>query len=263
MRHHIVEMFKNQMSSVQLLKGNIISPSVLAFIWSAVFALLVLSFAADAASADSEQDCMQFVAKGQMYMQVSGGRLKALGEFDKAIQLCPKCARARYARSQYFNSVRSYKQALHDLDAAIYLNPQMYKNEKTLAERKAIKIAMHMERGKYHLASAQNPLFEPPLYDPPEYSTRADDFEQAVGELSTVLAIDPENFEALFDRARAFTGLRQYDKALADVDASLSLNNRPDCYGLRAYIEFKQKRYDSALADLDLLLNKIRQILVF
>ncbi|MCC0178728.1 serine protease, partial [Waterburya agarophytonicola K14] len=76
------------------------------------------------------------------------------------------------------------------------------------------------------------------------------DYQGAVDDFSQVLAVDPNNFDALSGRAEAYFWSNSFDAAIKDYDLVLQQNNNNATYFFnRAYAHSQLKNHEKAIAD--------------
>jgi tetratricopeptide (TPR) repeat protein len=83
-------------------------------------------------------------------------------------------------------------------------------------------------------------------------AAQAGDFKEAVNRYTLSLSEVPDNTSVLLMRAMAFYGLKEYEKALADIYKALSFDaSMPDAYSSKALIEWTMGDTKAALVDYD------------
>lgn len=83
------------------------------------------------------------------------------------------------------------------------------------------------------------------------YSDACTNPPRAVELLSEAIALAPAFHEAYAYRALARKDLKEYDKALSDINKAITLESSPNYLAFRALILTLQKKFNSAQADLD------------
>jgi tetratricopeptide (TPR) repeat protein/serine/threonine protein kinase len=79
---------------------------------------------------------------------------------------------------------------------------------------------------------------------------KAKDYVGAIAEFDEALRLDPENADALEDRANARIAREEYDEALADLDRALAIDPKhADAHESRGQIYLARKDYDRAILD--------------
>lgn len=90
--------------------------------------------------------------------------------------------------------------------------------------------------------------------------TKSIDFwynDPTFSEVAEVLERKPDDADAHSDRARIYWRARNYDKALQDINRSISVDPaRYDFYGTRSRLYFETGRYDLALKDISIALQR-------
>ena len=115
---------------------------------------------------------------------------RAIEDFDQAIRLDPKYARAFYDRGNAYAAKAQYDRAIEDYDQAIRLNPKY-----TFA---------FYNRGNAYAAKAQ-------------YDHAIEDYDQAI-------RLDPKYAFAFITRGNAYKAKAQYDRAIEDFDQAIGLD---------------------------------------
>lgn len=77
------------------------------------------------------------------------------------------------------------------------------------------------------------------------------DYQHAVPDFSQAIALNPKNVEAYEVRAFCYTELGDYDRAIADYTIAIAQNPHPGTVFERGQAYLKKKDYQKALADLD------------
>jgi tetratricopeptide (TPR) repeat protein len=82
------------------------------------------------------------------------------------------------------------------------------------------------------------------------YRIEVREYQQAIADFTAALAIEPDNSDALINRATAYKHLEKYDLALADLATAEKLvPNSAILFSNRAGIEAVQKNYPAAIQD--------------
>lgn len=78
------------------------------------------------------------------------------------------------------------------------------------------------------------------------------DYDRAIADYDATLRLTPRNADALFNRGNALGNKGEHDRAIADFDAAIGLNPKdPAAYNGRAYEWTIRGEYDKAIADYD------------
>lgn len=186
-----------------------------------------------------------------------GGALEeALREYDLAIALDARLARAHRGRAYARGELHDYEAAVDDLDRALALEPDS--------------ASAHSVRGEYHRAlnhgdEALRDLNRGIELDPTHPFARASrgavhlgrgDLRAAQADLDRALEIDPDYTWALVRRARVWRGLGDPARQLADLDRAVTLQpdwpwgrcERGDALRNAGRVEEALRDYDHVLA---------------
>jgi uncharacterized caspase-like protein/Tfp pilus assembly protein PilF len=116
----------------------------------------------------------------------------AIADYDEAIRLDPKLARAFWGRGISYTWKDDDTRAIADFDEAIRLNPKL--------------AGVFFERGKAH--------------------ARKGDDARAIADLDEALRIDPKFTGAFFERGKAHARKGDDARAIADLDEAIRLNSK-------------------------------------
>ena len=150
-----------------------------------------------------------------------------MGELNEAIKLNSQIAEAYFTRGSIYAEDKDYDRALQDFDQAISLNPVLTEafHQRALAHR-----------GK--LA-----------------------FSQALKDLNTAIGMEPFNPRLLRDRGEAYLALGDYDRAVDDYQAAMSIDRSSiDPYSM-ANLLFFQGRFSQSAQTMQQVLKTNRRIL--
>src|SRR5665213_4322393 len=140
----------------------------------------------------------------------------AFADFDRAIALDPKNARAFRERSNAFRSVGRLDRALADANEAVRLDPKF-----SLA---------FMDRGSAHYFKGE--------------------MEPAIADYSESVRLDPKRSRALTHRGAAYKKLGRVEQALADESEAIKLDPQvPEYFDNRGLSYQENGDYDRAIAD--------------
>jgi tetratricopeptide (TPR) repeat protein len=115
---------------------------------------------------------------------------KAIRDFDEAIRIDPKFARAFYNRGLALYFKKEYDKAIRDFDEAIRIDP------------------------KYANALINRGLA---LSNKKEYGKAIKDYDEAI-------RLDPKDAVALYNRGNTWLAKKEYDKAIKDYDEAIRLD---------------------------------------
>lgn len=147
---------------------------------------------------------------------------EAFNDFQKAIQLDPKNAKAYFLKAQICYKVitpetaRMINMKLSDLNTAIELNPNY--------------VEAYLSRGieKYDL----------------------EDYQGAISDYTKAIEIDKKNFDCYAYRGIAKTKLNDNNGALADYNKAIEINPKyAFCYGIRGVLKYNLGLKEEACLD--------------
>jgi tetratricopeptide (TPR) repeat protein len=143
---------------------------------------------------------------------------QAIADFNQAIQLDPKNAKAYYKRGNAYGHKDEYDKAIADEDQAIQIDPKY--------------VDAYLNRGW-------------------DYSSKGD-YGKAVADCDQAILIDPKDAHAYNDRAWLYSSKGDYAKAIADCDQAIQLDPKnAQAYGNRGWAHGMKGDYDQAISDLD------------
>jgi len=114
---------------------------------------------------------------------------KAISEYAKAIELCPRFAEAYYSRGGTYERLGWYAKALYDYSKAIEFNPELF--------------PVYNNRGRIYARLGQ--------------------FTKAVSDFTQTIKLNPEDIEAYYKRGYVYDELHQYAEAISDYTATIKL----------------------------------------
>jgi len=142
----------------------------------------------------------------------------SMGEYDKAIRLDPKSARAYYNRGNAWYAKKEYDKAIADYGEAIRLDPKY--------------ATAYIDRGRTWYAKQ-------------EYDKAIADYDEGIG-------LDPKSAWAYDNRGRTWNAKKEYDKAIADYGEAIRLDPKSAwAYDNRGRTWYAKQEYDKAIADYD------------
>jgi len=209
---------------------------------------------------------------------------RAIADFERALELDPRCASAYNGRGWAYLYLAQYQQAKPDFDHALQLNPyeagayngrgQIYRAFKEYRQAKAdfdrlIKVSpknawAYVQHGRtctdlkeYQQAIAD---FERALQLDPFNSGAYEGLSQVYMELKEhqqaafimdrLREMTPESPTAYTERGWTYWHLKEYQQALADFNHALELDpNQVEAYSGRGWAYRKLKEYQRAIAD--------------
>jgi len=148
----------------------------------------------------------------------------ALEDLDLGIDVHPQSAMLYEKRGDFFLWKNSYREAIQDYNAALKIDPRLFK---ALMWRAAAKRQMGDVQGAladYSGAVEINPNSSSAIGWRGIMKGLCDDLSGAVADLNSAIALNPNNFAFIFARASAQDALGNYHKAMADYERGLKLN---------------------------------------
>jgi len=119
----------------------------------------------------------------------SGRYRKAIAEYTKAIELCPRFAEAYYSRGGTYERLGQCPKALSDYTKAIEFNPEFS--------------PAYNNRGRVYAKLGQ--------------------FTKAVSDFTKTIKLNPEDIETYYNRGYVYDELHQYAEAISDYTATIKL----------------------------------------
>lgn len=162
------------------------------------------------------------MTRGILYMNKSDYD-RAHADFQNAVPLHPRSARALYWRARGYGLKDDYARAIAGYDEAIRLDPDRQEAwfYRGLAYRKK------------------------------------DDFGRAIADWTEAIRLNPKYSRAIYIRGQAYEATGDYDRAIADYDQVIRLSGEhyPYVFNSRGNAWFGKKDYDRALADYEVVLK--------
>ena len=141
---------------------------------------------------------------------------RAVGDFDKVLQLVPDNVDALIRRGDAYGQLGDFGHAIADLDRAVQLAPD--------------DVEPYIYRGLAHNRRGENKL--------------------AVADFDTALKLDPRNVDALRNRGALYATNGQADLAIRDLNAAIAIQpNDPLSFYDRGYAHFAKRNYEMAIVD--------------
>ncbi len=161
---------------------------------------------------------------------------RALSCYEAVLKIDPKHADAHYFRANILYSRGNVREAISEYTTAIGLQPELIRAHEQAAPRDRLTDYTDTPAGMYQIAKRAARILElnRSLEDNPrqptlfkerasEYS-RLGNYEQAIADYDSCLAIQPDDAGALHARGLAFEQMGQPDRALRDYQQATSTN---------------------------------------
>jgi|GEM_PF-6179719 len=150
-------------------------------------------------------------------------RLRVVADYDRAIELSPDNAEYYAARSHIHYDLDNWGHAMADICKAITLRPGYYRY----------------------------------------YSTRASYFDNfpkhQIADYTRAIELNPDDVFLYERRSHVYTKLRDFDKALSDIDTAIVSGHsygKPHYLTLRAFVFLEMGEHDKARHEMELAVNK-------
>ena len=192
-----------------------------------------------------------YLTRGQMHLERKD-TLKALADYDKAIEIDPYTAQSFSARGLLQFQMKDYNKALADLDEAIRLDPFFTGN---YINRGLVKYNLNDLRGAMAdydrvIEMDENNLIA--LFNRGLLRAQVADNNRAIRDFDKVIEIEPDNTMAYINRAMLHAEIG--DNASAIEDLNVVLNDYPDFFtGYYMRAEMKRQLNDLRGAERDFL----------
>jgi tetratricopeptide (TPR) repeat protein len=189
------------------------------------------------------------VNRGATYWYVNKIQL-ALGDFDRAIALDPKNARAFRERANACRTIGRLDQALADANQAVRLDP----NDAVALDTRG---NIFNNNGQYDRAIADynealrlKPNDAQTFIDRGAASYFKKDYQAAIKDYDEAIRLDPKKSDAFTNRAAADKKLGRIDQAIADDTEAIRLDPlTPEYFDNRGLSYAANGDYDRAIAD--------------
>ena len=183
--------------------------------------------------------------RGAMYIFESKNPIKAVEDFNKAVEMAPNSSMPYFARATFNYVLQNYNDSLTDVNKIIEMHPDDYFIYDFRAE-------LFEKMEKYDLAvedytraielKGDNTgiLFETSDL----YKSRAknyaklEQFDNAISDYSKIIELKPDNVLGYVDRAKTYIQMKEYKKAVADYSKAIEMDpenenfyrRRGECY---------------------------------
>jgi tetratricopeptide (TPR) repeat protein len=216
------------------------------------------------AGSDAVTQAAAYYERGNQQFEL-GDYAAAIADYSRAVELDPTHARAFNNRGLAHSMQENSTAALDDFTTAIRLDPayaRAHKNRLRLLEQQGT-TATAAEQTMRELAEgyAQLAELEPAnragyLYRQGSVLYGLRDFAGARRAFDTALAAEPQQVDALYERALLNLAEHQTDAAIADLDAALRLSPRAaNAYYARGIAYSRTGDQERAIADFDAALQ--------
>ncbi|MGJ5205937.1 tetratricopeptide repeat protein [Bradyrhizobium sp. HKCCYLR20261] len=205
------------------------------------------------ASSSPKDQSMALVVRADIRARTPGGMTQALKDFDRAIALDGKNARAYRLRGDYLRVAGGdANKAAADLSMAISLDPN---DAEAYEERGVVYVTQRrLDRAlaDFDQAIRLKPDFAQAYADRGVAFYLRGDNEKAVRDYDEAIRLDPDRPRTFTNRGAAYKKLGQMDKALADDSEAIRRDPKvPEYYDNRGLTYAAMKEYDKAIADYD------------
>jgi len=183
---------------------------------------------------------------------------RAIADFNQALLLNPKYAKAFNNRGLVYSYKNEYDRAIADFNQALQLNP---KNAEFFSNRG---IAYNNKKEYDRAIADSNQALQLNPKDADAFNNRGTaygkkkEYDRAIADFNQALQLHPKDAEIFSNRGIAYYYKKEYDRAIADYNQALKLNPKyADAFTNRANAYYDKKEYDRAIADYNqaLLLN--------
>ena len=187
--------------------------------------------------------------RGNAYYDLEGYN-EAIADYNRAIELDPKCATAYSNRGTAYSGLNKYDEAMEDYNRAIELDP----NDATAYSNRGTAY-YDLERYNEAIADYNRAIELDPKYAT-VYSNRGtaysglNKYDEAIADYNKEIELDPNFAMAYYNRGIAYSGLNKYDEAMEDYNRAIELDpNAAKAYNNRGVAYYGLERYSEAIAD--------------
>ena len=164
----------------------------------------------------------------------------AIKDYNKAIEIDPKCAEAYLRRGDVNGLFKQYHAAIKDYDKAIELDP---KYAYAYVRRGDAKVELGHGKGMVRYQVREGLSVD-------EIESKR--FLAAIKDYDKAIELDPKNVNAYLDRAEAKVALDQYSAAIKDFDKAIELEPKNvSAYYRRGDAKVELHQYSAANEDYD------------
>jgi tetratricopeptide (TPR) repeat protein len=202
-----------------------------------------------AAKDGSEEQVSALVNRGAAYWYINKTKL-AFADFDRAIALDPKNARAFRERAECNRTEGRLDRALADANQAVHLDP----NDAKAFEGRGNVFINNRQYDRaiedYNEALRIDPKFALAFMDRGVAYYFKADYQRAVENYSEAIKLDPKRARAYTNRGAAYKKLGRRELALADESEAIKLDPlTPEFFDNRGLSYQENGEYDRAIAD--------------
>jgi tetratricopeptide (TPR) repeat protein len=183
---------------------------------------------------------------------------RAIADFNQAIQLNPKDAKAFNNRGNAYDEKGEYNRAIADFNEALKLNP---KDAGAFNNRGS----SYHKKGEYNRAAADfNEALKLNPKDACAFNNRGifyynkEEYNRAIADFDRSIQLNTKDSYAFHNRGNFYNNKGEYNRAIADLDRAIQLNPKDaDAFYSRGLAYNNKGEYDSAIADFNqaILLN--------
>ncbi len=176
---------------------------------------------------------------------------KALGDFEKAIELEPGNANYRLLRAVFLRSRKKLEDALAEVERVIARSPE--DANALILQGEVLRDLGQVDKAlkSFDHATELSPQTPGPYQSRGEIFRDQGEFEKAAEEFSKVLELQPGQVLSLIHRAEAYLRSNRLDEALADIEVVLEKQPLVAAHRLRAEILANMDRIGEAIVEME------------
>jgi len=170
-----------------------------------------------------EDDAAAYIERGDSYKD-SDEYMKAIAEYDKAIELDPQYAQAYYNRGYTYKELGEHQKAIDDFSRAIEIDPQFAKayNNRGIVYKELDEHQKAID--DYSRAIEIDPQHAKAYYNRGIAYSELGEYQKEIDEYSRAIELDPGFVNAYFNRGIAYSELGKHQKAVADYSRGIELD---------------------------------------
>jgi lipoprotein NlpI len=174
---------------------------------------------------------------------------RAIADYDEAIRLEPKFARAHNNRGLSYRQKGDLDRAIADCDEAIRLDPRFAPAYNNRGAAYQAKRDLDRAMADYNESIRLDPKYAP-AYNKRGFAwSLTGDFDRAIADLDEAIQLDPRDSTAYLSRGRANVFIGALPKALADLDRAAELAPKAGYPALWLDIARRRSNLPSRLAE--------------